>query len=429
MSLAHYKARLEWGCFGPQIRIIAKDSALDYNLRMVFPHFSRRFAVALTLAAGILSGLPCVVTAEEPPTAAASVAPTRTTRKPGPLGSPKEIAQWQLDIAKSSYELRASERNITSVITAYERLIQFTCMPDLSTSLQHPGSPRDPECLKYLEATLALDGENPVATCARDGIDSRACSDAFAAQQTLPYSPLYPLWPPEEGGATDLDIVLASHGSDEEQIAKLNAEVNSLESRGAFNPKLREEVAPRLTEATSQLTELTCKTVKPKIEYLFGMPGQQIKSATIPAVAYSDQFREFLRSQPVEQRPAAIQKLLQSDMNSVDPRAADPNSGPMSEVLRELNPAQKRNPGVSRSRPDGVVRSRYLSPECLKLIEKTLAKTPGSSIAICARDGNSAPTCIQAKRNERSRANAKPSPRGAGSAVPNSKGEKNFSTF
>lgn len=414
------------GGFNLKLRSIAKESGLLYNLYMrvsarrfhTASRMCRYLAVCVALCALSLA-------ADEAPTPAPA-APAGL--KSGSLGTPQEIAEWQLDIAQSSYEVTKTDRNLTSVITALERLIGLYCMPNLSKTLQHNGFPSDPQCIKYMDAAFALDAENPVATCARDGIDSRSCSEAYAAQETNTYSELYPIWPTEPGSVSDLDLALDVRTADP-QLTTLGQELSRLESRSLQSADARKEVLPRMRQAFSEALGLACKNTKLKVQTLFGDLGSKI--GTLPSIAMQDQgFRNYLLRLPPAEREEALLKAKQAEEQLQRPGQGQ-SSSPMDDLVKGLKPTPVNANRVVRVRADGVLRTRYLSSICDDTLTRALRADPGSAAASCARYGDSSPDCIKAKRRERAEAVRQLAPRkDAGSAQSAPKGPKqNFSTF
>src|SRR5690606_4225125 len=109
-------------------------------------------------------------------------------------------------------------------------VIALACMPHVMQSLQYAGSPKDPVCLETIDRVLKIDVENPIAICARDGIDSKSCESAFAAQEREVYPPNLPLWPESEGPGSDLEMQLeASRTMSQAESMKLHADLGRAE--------------------------------------------------------------------------------------------------------------------------------------------------------------------------------------------------------
>lgn len=365
------------------------------------------------------------IRAEDP----APPAPSESTRKSGQLGTPKELAQWQLDIAESSYALSKTDRNLTSLLSAYERLMALYCMPNLSQTLQYKGFPTDPLCLKYLDAAFALDAENPFSTCSRDGIDSRSCEEAFNAQETVAFSSTFPIWPAEEGGSTDLDLALDTRSIASPELNALNQELSNLEGRSNISPELKAELMPKLRQVLAQTLGLTCKTVKLKVQTLFGEAGAVARS-DVPIAALKDpKFRSYLQTLPPSQREEAVAKARQAEESANRRPGQEPDS-PMDEIVKGLSPTPVAKTRVARIRSDGVMRTRFISPQCEALITRALRIDPGNASATCARYGDYTPDCIKARRRERAAAARQLAPRkDSGTPEPKSGQPKNFSTF
>ncbi|RMG44223.1 MAG: hypothetical protein D6719_02230 [Candidatus Dadabacteria bacterium] len=100
---------------------------------------------------------------------------------------PVDVHLWRAELLETAFNSSPSEAGFDNLIHTYEKVINLLCMPALPRTLQYKGNPKNPECLKFIDKTLALDPENAAAICARDGIDSKSCRKAYSDQEVKPF--------------------------------------------------------------------------------------------------------------------------------------------------------------------------------------------------------------------------------------------------
>lgn len=357
----------------------------------------------------------------------ASAAPASDGRKPSPLGSPLELAQWESDIAANSYAIRKSDKNLSSLVSAYEKVITHACMPNALQTLQHAGSPKDPVCLETIDRLLKVDAENPMAICARDGIDSKSCESAFAAQELEVYAPNTKLWPESEGAGADLELQIESSRSmGREEAIRLEAELGRAERLSKVSESERARYQPEIERLTQRLLWSACRY--PKLKVL----DPQNDPAKLQELERTAEYKKGVEGMSEEERQILFGSFP-LDGSPGEPgqpsRAATP--GPMAEVINALRPEKYRTTEtVARAREDGVRRIRLVSTECNKAIERATKTLPNSPAIPCARKGGFAPECIRALRAERIR-KARETPRSEqGKTEPQQpRDSRNFSTF
>ena len=98
-----------------------------------------------------------------------------------PLSS-SEVISWEQQMAQSAFELNPSIENRAELVHVLERLTQVSCMYELPKLLVYVGGSEEIECLKAVRSLLDLQQNNPVAICARDGIDAGTCQQAYKEQ-------------------------------------------------------------------------------------------------------------------------------------------------------------------------------------------------------------------------------------------------------
>lgn len=352
-------------------------------------------------------------------------------RPRGSLGSPLELAQWEADIAENSYSIHKTDRNLSSLLGAYEKILQLTCMPELLKTLQYSGAPKDPTCLKYLDATLKIDRENPIAVCARDGIDSKSCEDAFLAQETETYAADNPLWPPEEGVGQDLDIQLESRTTNTAEISKLESELTRVQGLSQVSSENRAIYEPQVKAIMQKLVWATCRYPKLKVQILYSDANGNVPDQA-PEILKNASVREQLGRIPASERGALLKELMQSPQSqNFFPVDESSTPRPMDDIVNALKPGNAPSAvRVSRVRPDGISRIRYISRDCLASVERASSSEAGGAAGACAQYGDYSPDCIRARRRDRvaaAAASAKRTPSAQKTAAPGA--NRNFSTF
>jgi hypothetical protein len=285
---------------------------------------------------------------------------------------PMEMSALRLSMAESAFALDPSLENRANLILARERLVEDSCMPKLTQSLQHPGMnalppPMREACRKELFAVFALDGATPVGFCARDGIDSPNCAAAYKNQNSGSYGGGYqapaapePLRPGQKPNAQDTVALLYQEAR--QRIGVLQ-DHESIEARLAIR------------NVFARLLTLNCAVVRLSLQEL---PAQN--SAALAN-------RDSLLGQPLDPN-VPIERYVDVLVQGARVKAT-PTGGPVeaaSETPQEGPP---------------FFRSRLTSDACQFYIQEGLRFEPGLASALCHREGFSSPTCIAALRKER----------------------------
>lgn len=92
------------------------------------------------------------------------------------------IAEIELRMAESNYRIDQSQERLFELVVAYEKILGPVCMPKLLIDQDFKPDPENEKCHELIEKTLALYPHSPIAICARDGISSDSCTNAFTHQ-------------------------------------------------------------------------------------------------------------------------------------------------------------------------------------------------------------------------------------------------------
>jgi|GEM_PF-2358782 len=306
--------------------------------------------------------------------------------------SPKlELALLNVGVAEAMREMLINVRTTSRLVGAYETVVTEACMPELRSTLRHAPNPSDPTCREYLNRLIAIDPGNPVAICARDGIDAPACSQAFARQHYSTYDPAIGL----SGDAT-------SGPNIEGQVGVLRNEerVNSLELkymefvrafRSGKNPKDREGALALL----DQILDLTCIGIELVI-------AQSNGSGADSQLGFSlSDTNPVATPSPTPRRSDLVpddSKLPQRDDTS-----ASTSSNPLKILAEEL---KDNSPTPTPNALDKLyaVRTRVVPENCDAYLERAKLLDPNRASVVCAKEGAVSPNCISARRLARHQA-------------------------
>lgn len=312
-----------------------------------------------------------------PPPALTSTAGPALTPLP-PLSRAVETLKLQASLAENGYGIDKSESSALALIVAYERLIGPLCMPALHRTLSHPGAPTDPRCLEYMDKIVALDPENPIVLCARDGIDAQTCRSAFAAQQIETFIPgsSAATWTAGTPRPTDSLNEQLAVSSVESKAQPIMSRINLLEYQLRSNRALSAEDREKLVKSYREGLDLSCRLTKLELRGTGPTkPTLNIASAgPLPAASPT--------------QPPLFPGLA----------TGTKRKSPFDEVLEQFGGA----PPTPASLPakDGRVRIRKITDRCKDLVNRALRFDRRMALPICYRDGFYSPACIDARRRE-----------------------------
>ena len=93
-----------------------------------------------------------------------------------------ELKRLQINLAETAFQIDPNLENRALLLDAYEKLAATVCFQHLLEDLAQDPAPTSAECTELTNKIFALQAKNPIATCIRDGIDSRSCQQIFANQ-------------------------------------------------------------------------------------------------------------------------------------------------------------------------------------------------------------------------------------------------------
>jgi hypothetical protein len=320
------------------------------------------------------------------PTSIASLAPAPSltldvpflSPTPSPSGSPLtipssseggtlghlEILELQSMLAESEFLRDKTIEARSDLVNIYEQMVGPTCMPDLLSELSFSGMRGNRKCGELLDKLLELDQMNPMALCARDGIDSRSCRNAFAKTQFDTYSPEAMTTTGTGQNGLDLEAKLAS-SRNAPMIEKLEGILYNINFMS--NGKFSDEQKQKVRQTYAKLLTLTCFFPKLRLEPLAGGTGAA---------------------------PSAPDKGLLGEESGFE------NPGILGETHGDA-PNERFQAG-----PNLFKRTRLLAGKCAHYINESLVLFPDFSPATCQKWGYYSPLCVDAKRRDRSKKRA-----------------------
>ena len=305
------------------------------------------------------------------------VTPTTSSTPSVKVGSQEELAQLELTMAETLFASAPNLENRSAVLAALERLVSVTCFANLLQKLSYvPPAPAG--CQRYLGELLRQYPENPVAICARDGIDAPSCIDAFAQQTLLALET--PDLPVPKHVALDLKLHMSKNATRIEQVeSEINTANQTLAKTGT--PEAREA----LNKALGEMLALQCKVSQLVIRELAAPPPR-------PTPVRTQATKPALDDPALSDIDSAIQAIRAAA--GMTPQAAE-RRRPDSEFQDYSQRQGKRATGPFQQRV------RLLPKLCIDHITQVLAFNPAHPAAICYRDSFVAPSCIQALRTAR----------------------------
>lgn len=303
---------------------------------------------------------------------AESSAPPAETKKQEPVIK-DDFLIWELELAENSYKINKSIENKTRLLSAYEKVTVARCMPELLTTLAYTPDPQDTICLDFIGKALTIDPANPIALCAREGIDHVVCKAAFKKQKTGRYDTQLEI----RQGTASLDDLLKSKKDEDLQRKKLSeTEARFYAARSDHSSKATPESLKKLHEAVNQLLTLTCRDSR---------------------IRLTEPSPEELRAREQAAAVAAPGQNPESSMfvNLATPTPADP----FAEVFRS------RRPEDDIKLPESD-RTWEISRKCDETLKRVKDMRPPPAYVPCAAQGFYSPECISALRLEKKSAPA-----------------------
>jgi hypothetical protein len=300
-----------------------------------------------------------------------------------PTATPSPMVPIEIEAAAALFQNSGTLENRIVLVEAYEGFITATCMPHLWRYLQHEGKLKDPRCILAVSELLKLDAANPVAICARDGIDTRSCRELFGKQIIAAFPSPTPtsFISPDPSALDAVDEVLKASKispakSDEQARPFYNQLQSALTSGDRTNPQFFPFVLELMRKTITSACSLSGLMLRPLVSFA---PAATPADGTAPARApglgndpFADNFDGLTR----------LTKRL-----------------PGADVF--TSPTATPTPGAVQFEAPFFDRIRLLTPVCLQTLELVRQVAPSFPQAICAREGTASPQCLDARRWER----------------------------
>lgn len=306
------------------------------------------------------------------------------------------------EMAESTYLVKKSDKNLSNLIQAYEKLISDSCYPELRKTLAYDPAARSAKCNQLVEKTLQYDPDDPAALCARDGIDARSCREAYQAVQFLALEPGQSPWFGEnvQPDSDDIDSRISASTA-EESLASIEAQLTQDESSLRANPPERAELEARIESASAQLIGISCKIIRLSLKRKAGMEESEARKNGLPPEFDDPTFQANFNTLSPAEKAQVMEQLSRRPTNPDEqaPRVKAPS--PFDEVSGLLS---KRPTPAPIAREGQAERTRYVSPACMRFVSRAESVRAALSAATCARWGEFSPHCIEQLRDDRKRA-------------------------
>lgn len=277
-----------------------------------------------------------------------------------------EVLRWELSLTSKAFKATDTMRTRSDLITAAGKGVEYLCLGDLQRSLRQDEPSQDPECLRILGVLESIDSDNPVALCARYGIQAQACQTAYKNQ-------------------------IVTHEVPRALLAKFAEALGKTYRAGSFE----DDLSVKLDLERSRETR---KTLKNDIELL----KVQLKDPKESAAAVEK--RDGLLTQYIQLSCSAYRlvtipaKVATAYANSrPTPRAkGGKKSGKSLGDLLTKGPFNV--PDTAQAKQADQNHYRLLDKECLTAL--TFAEKHNSALPAipCRKEGPTAPACIISRR-------------------------------
>ncbi len=305
-------------------------------------------------------------------TPVASLTPSR--------GNKIEMALLAVEMAESSYKIHRDVKSKASLLSSYERIIPLICMPEIFRTLDYQGNPSDQECIDFLTKMFTLQPQNPVAVCAKEGVESPDCGDAYVGQEIKILS--------ESGtsggrGGSNVDALLDAELYDSKTSPKVEAlERQASDLKDAYEQAKSPQNREKLVATYNALARLACDQTKTVFE-----AGPSQKDA-----------QEIERGKKLNKKVEDIMFGGRRTEPTPTPLVtAAPSDGPLGSLVEKHTPTPAADDVLLR-------RVVYMSAACARTIELVKQFNPRMAIVVCNQEGFYSPGCIQALRRDREEA-------------------------
>jgi hypothetical protein len=333
----------------------------------------------------------------------ASLSSETTKKKEGVDSSSLSLFQKKtLEYALLEYGMLENRRqqgmneNLQSqLVFVLERLVEVYCMPDLPKTLEYVGPATGEQCLHHLEELELMHAENPVALCARHGIDSDSCRDAYDNQYITNYFQSFKNAKNKIEDSTDFLVRLNVPA--ESELAKVDT---IFAARAKFESKPTPENRKNFEKVLSLRIRTDCNPSYYRLS--FEKPNDTWIASFHEKERVEDPLQQLVNAFSVDKSELSLRGKGSSypgrssaqsvDQNSKGAVAAGDYSG--LSTKKEVDTGEKFLKGW---------RVRYLSKACEPTLRAAFTYDKNYADAICYREGFTAYRCVQALRARRER--------------------------
>lgn len=283
----------------------------------------------------------------------------------------------------------------SQLVFVLERLVEVYCMPDLPKTLEYVGPATGEQCLHHLEELELKHAENPVALCARHGIDSDSCRDAYDNQYITTYFQSFKDAKNRIEDSTDFLVRLNAPAESE-----LAAVDTIFAARTKFESKPTPENRKNFEKVLSLRIRADCNPSYYRLS--FEKPSDTWVASFQEKERVEDPLQQLVNSFSVDKSELSLRGKdgsysPRSSAQSVDRNSKrDAVSGDYSglSTIKEVDTGEKFLKGW---------RVRYLSKACEPTLRAAFTYDQNYADAICYREGFTAYRCVQALRARRER--------------------------
>ncbi|MBX7144156.1 MAG: hypothetical protein K1X79_06875 [Oligoflexia bacterium] len=315
---------------------------------------------------------------------------------------PGDLNELAAEMAENTYQVRKSNKNLSSLVQSLEGLIATYCYPDLRQTLRYDSKSISPKCNSLIEKTLSYDPDSPAAICARDGIESRSCREAYQAVQFLVLEPGQSPWfgDNEQTDASDIEAKVSASNS-EEGLSLLEAQLSQDESTLRSNPPDQAAIEARIETSSAKLIALSCKFVRLSLKRKAGAVQSESVKNGLPPEFDDPTFQANFNSLSPTEKAQVMEQLSHRQFNPEEAVAPKRPSTPFDEVTGMLFKRATPEPQARQGQTD---RMRFVSPACMRYVTRAENVRAALSYATCARWGEYSPQCVDELREDRKRA-------------------------
>lgn len=273
-----------------------------------------------------------------------------------------DLPSLQAAMAQAQFDLDPSPANRLALFEALGRVVNARCLGQIHQRLAYSPNPADKPCQEAIEYTLSINPDSPEAICAKDGLETESCQNAYSEQATSSSMP-FP-------NSNDWSSVWNNY----------TTSIRLKESETA-------STANSLFTQLSQATETARQSGKPEDKEKLRPLMNKILDLTCDPVL-------IVPNLNIEKDRKAQQEAMASQSKETE------NSGAVMTQKELLDFLKKSAPTTNRQINAVINRVRLVPNRCLQFIDKALVIFPGYPRAICHRDGFFSPNCIFALRKQ-----------------------------